>query len=82
MNKEQIISQLCSLREHCGSMIDKNEPDSVWAGDVDALSTAIDAMKGAKPMTQIILWSVGIVVALLAIAITLVCMIVSNDRKG
>ena len=82
MNKEQIIYQLCNLREHCGSMIDKDEPDSVWAGDVAALNAAIDAMKGAKPMTQIILWAVGIVVALLATAIVLVCMIVSGDRKG
>ena len=39
MNKEQIVSQLCSLREHCGSMIDKDEPDSVWADDVAALNT-------------------------------------------
>ena len=82
MNKEQIISQLCNLREHCGSMIDKDEPDSVWAGDVAALNAAIDVMKKAKPMTQIILWSVGIVVALLATAIVLVCMIVGDDRKG
>ena len=82
MNKEQIISQLCSLREHCGSMIDKDEPDSVWAGDVAALNAAIDAMKEAKPMTHIILWSVGIVVAERATAIVLVCMIVGDDRRG
>lgn len=33
-------------------------------------------------MTQIILWAVGIVVALLATAIVLVCMIVGDDRRG
>ena len=82
MTLEQIISQLCNLREHCESMIDKDEPDSVWADDVAALNAAIDTMKGAKPMTHIILWAVGIVAALLAIAIVLVCMIVGDDRKG
>ena len=48
MNIEQIIYQLCSLREHCGSMIDKDEPDSVWMADVEALDFAIiESKRGA-----------------------------------
>lgn len=82
MTHEEMIAQLESLRAHCREMIHDDEPDDIWRDDVEALNAAIDAMKGAKPMTQIILWSVGIVVALLATAIVLVCMIVGDDRKG
>jgi hypothetical protein len=40
-----IIDGLEGLRMHCESMIDKNEPDDIWQGDVHCLSAAIDILK-------------------------------------
>ena len=42
MTIEQIIAQLCNLREHCESMIDPAEQDCIWAYDVEALDNAIE----------------------------------------
>lgn len=46
MNIEEIISQLSGLKEHCHSMIDKEEPESIWKGDEEALQFAIDLLFG------------------------------------
>lgn len=46
MNIEEIISQLSGLKEHCHSMIDKEEPESIWKGDEEALQFAIDLLSG------------------------------------
>lgn len=53
MNIEQIIAQLKSLREHCESMIDPEEQDSVWAADVEALDSALTAMNGVKLLAML-----------------------------
>ena len=45
MNKEEMLSQLESIREHCKSMIPKDEPDSVWRFDVEALDMAISTIR-------------------------------------
>lgn len=46
MNIEGIISQLSSLKEHCCSMIDKEEPENIWKEDEEALQFAIDLLSG------------------------------------
>lgn len=46
MNTEEIISQLIGLKEHCHSMIDKEEPESIWRYDEEALQYAIDLLSG------------------------------------
>ncbi len=43
---EEIISQLESLAEHCDSMIDKDDPESVWRVDTEALREAVKKLKG------------------------------------
>jgi len=40
-----IISGLESLMAHCESMIEKDEPDSIWQNDVDCLSAAVYIIK-------------------------------------
>lgn len=60
MDKLEAIKQLESLREHCQSMIDANDPASIWWGDTEALTAAIEALsldinknhKGDKNMTS------------------------------
>lgn len=48
MTHEEMIAQLESLRTHCASKINDDEPDSVWMADVEALSFAIvEAKRGA-----------------------------------
>ena len=47
------INQLRSLRMHCESMIDKDEPGSVWHDDVEALDSALIAMNGVWLMTRL-----------------------------
>ena len=42
MAMSEIIKQLESLAEHCGSMIDKEEPEDIWKADVEALNQAIE----------------------------------------
>lgn len=44
MDKQVIIEHLESLRGHCQSMIDREDPESIWRGDVEALTEAIKAL--------------------------------------
>lgn len=46
MGNKEIIKQLESLREHCQSMIDANDPEDIWSADTQALNEAIKAMVG------------------------------------
>ena len=45
MTKEQIINQLESLKAHCEDFVDRDEEDSVWKKDVEALGNAIEMLK-------------------------------------
>lgn len=63
MTLEQIISQLCNLREHCESMIDPVEQDCIWAYDVEALDNAIERMGGERRMSDLKIWLVSGVIA-------------------
>lgn len=42
----EIISRLESLAEHCDSMIDKDDPESIWRVDTEALQEAVKKLKG------------------------------------
>ena len=42
---EEIISQLESLVEHCDSMIDEDDPESIWRVDTAALREAVKKLK-------------------------------------
>lgn len=77
MTLEQIISQLCNLREHCESMIDPVEQDCIWAYDVEALDNAIE-----RRMSDLKIWLVSgvIAVAVIPAAVMYACMVVSSDR--
>ncbi len=44
MDKRAVIERLESLRDHCQSMIDANDPASIWWGDTEALDEAIKAL--------------------------------------
>lgn len=44
MDRQAIIEHLESLRGHCGSMIDERDPESIWRGDVEALTEAIKVL--------------------------------------
>ena len=48
MNKEEVISQLNDLWEHCHSMIDRSDTDCVWSKDVRALEEAIRIIQNVK----------------------------------
>lgn len=60
MDRRAVIERLESLRDHCQSMIDKEDPESIWRGDVEALTAAIEALsldinknqKGDRNMTS------------------------------
>lgn len=60
MDRRAIIEHLEDLRVHCQSMIDKDDPASIWRGDTEALTAAIKALsldidknqKGEKDMTS------------------------------
>lgn len=82
MTLEQIISKLCNLREHCGSMIDPAEQDCIWAYDVEALNNAIERMGGERRMSDLKIWLISSVIALAAIAVSVMyaCLVVSGDR--
>ncbi len=84
MNKEQIISQLCNLREHCESMIDPVEQDCIWAYDVEALDNAIERMGGERRMSDLKIWLISGVIALAAIAVSVMyaCLVVSGGRRN
>lgn len=53
MNKEEMLSQLEGIREHCKIMIPQDEPDSVWRGDVEALDMAISELRQETNMAEI-----------------------------
>ena len=84
MNIEQIISQLCNLREHCESMIDPVEQDCIWAYDVEALDNAIDMIsdKAVRKMTDVQIWLIAgvIAVAVIAVSVMYACVVVSSGR--
>ena len=82
MTIEQIIAQLCNLREHCESMIDPAEQDCIWAYDVEALDNAIERMGGERRMSDLKIWLISGVIALAAIAVSVMyaCLVVSSDR--
>ena len=82
MTIKQIISQLCTLREHCESMIDPVEQDCIWAYDVEALDNAIERMGGERRMSDLKIWLISSVIALAAIAVSVMyaCLVVSGDR--
>ena len=48
MKKEEVISQLNDLWEHCHSMIDHRDKDCVWRKDVRALEEAIRIIQNVK----------------------------------
>ena len=85
MNIEQIISQLCNLREHCESMIDPAEQDCIWAYDVEALDNAIDMIsdKAVRKMTDVQMWLIAgvIAVAVIAVSVMYACVAVASDRN-
>ena len=82
MTIEQIIAQLYNLREHCESMIDPVEQDCIWAYDVEALDNAIERMGGERRMSDLKIWLISGVIALAAIAVSVMyaCLVVSGDR--
>lgn len=44
MDRQAVIERLEDLRDHCQSMIDNNDPASIWWGDTEALTEAIKAL--------------------------------------
>ena len=44
MDRRAVIERLEDLRDHCQSMIDKDDPASIWWGDTEALDEAIKAL--------------------------------------
>ena len=82
MTLEQIISQLCNLREHCESMIDPVEQDCIWAYDVEALDNAIERMGGERRMSDLKIWLVSgvIAVAVISAAVMYACLVVSGNH--
>ena len=53
MAREEMLSQLESIREHCKSMIPQDEPESVWRRDVEALDMAISALRHEPKVVEI-----------------------------
>ena len=84
MTIEQIIAQLCNLREHCESMIDPVEQDCIWAYDVEALDNAIERMGGERRMSDLKIWLISGVIALATIVVSVMyaCLVVSSDRHN
>lgn len=41
MRMDEVISQLEGLAAHCSSMIEKDDPESIWREDLEALNAAI-----------------------------------------
>ena len=83
MTIKQIISQLCNLREHCESMIDPVEQDCIWAYDVEALDNAIERMGGERRMSDLKIWLVSGVIAVVVIvaAVMYACVVVSSHKR-
>ena len=48
MKKEEVISQLNDLWEHCHSMIDRSDENCVWRKDVKALEEAIRIIQNVE----------------------------------
>ena len=48
MNKEEVISQLNDLWEHCHGMIDRRDENCVWRKDGKALEEAIRIIQNVK----------------------------------
>ena len=46
MSMREIISQMESLASHCESMIDKDDPESIWKMDAEALNEAVRKLEG------------------------------------
>lgn len=46
MSMQEIISQMEDLAQHCDNMIDKDDPDSIWKYDVEALRVAVEMLEG------------------------------------
>ena len=46
MSMGDIINQMESLAAHCESMIDKDDPESIWKEDVVALNAAVKKLEG------------------------------------
>ena len=44
MDRRAVIERLEDLQDHCQSMIDKDDPASIWWGDTEALTEAIKAL--------------------------------------
>ena len=53
MNTKQAISQLENLQCHCQEYIDKDDEDSIWRKDVQALDIAIKAVEKEIPKKPI-----------------------------
>lgn len=49
MTNEKVISQLEDLQENSESFLEKDETESVWRDDINALNIAIDAVKKQIP---------------------------------
>ena len=83
MTIEQIIAQLYNLREHCESMIDPAEQDCIWAYDVEALDNAIERMGGERRMSDLKIWLVSGVIAVVVIvaAVMYACVVVSSHKR-
>ena len=45
MSMQEIIEKMESLAQHCDSMIDKGDPDSVWKNDVEALRVVVEMLE-------------------------------------
>ena len=41
----EILEQMKSLQAHCEDMIDKEDPDSIWRSDVEALGSVIGILE-------------------------------------
>ena len=46
MSMREIISQMESLASHCESMIDKDDPESIWKMDAEALNEVVRKLEG------------------------------------
>lgn len=49
MDREKIVNGLMSLKEHCESMSDREDPDDIWKNDVSVLDGAIRIITGELP---------------------------------
>lgn len=41
----EILEQMKSLQAHCEDMVDKEDPDSIWRSDVEALGSVIGILE-------------------------------------